>query len=629
MEFGNLKAIFSGVCCSHQKLTEHIISMEAIVAKLLNHAVTVFPLSQSQKNVWDLEQSYPGTSINHIATTVRISGQVDLTALQKTIQLIIEADSSLRIRIGLQNNQPVQYYVPYEPERFDVFDFSLSGEEGISRWEEASAKDVMDCVDKPLYRFWIFHAGENEGGVLFKLHHLISDGWSQVMLCNKIQKTYLELLAGKESTLEKTPEYIFHVQEEENYLSSRQCEKDQEFWKRVLAKNGDAATIRHRKGASLSPVGDRISFLFPKSISYKMFSYCEEHRVAPFAVYYMALAIYFKKAFRLDHPIIGVPVVNRGNFTAKQTTGMFVSTLPFFCEIDEELSFHQMADVFIEHWYELLRHQKLPFSAIKHLAQQSGTYDGRLFHIALSYLDNQVFTQNSEGNVIFTGRWHYSGFQAEQLCIHLSNLSGGRQFTAEYDYLTQLFSEREIQGLHECLVQILEEVLEYPDRPIGRISLLSKNHREKILYDFNQTEQAFQHMNLTHQLQQAFYEDPDRAVTIYEGDRFTYRALREKAGQIAYALKQVGLYDSEIEDPLVALFLPYDPSLFFGIGGALWAGIPYVLLSSELPGGRIREILEQSGTQVLITSSPPRLKLGVGIFKFNACIVGRELPVNR
>ena len=40
---------------------------------------------------------------------------------------------------------------------------------------------------------------------------------------------------------------------------------------------------------------------------------------------------------------------------------------------------------------------------------------------------------------LFSGRWYYSGFQAEQLCVHLSNMEGGRQFSVEYDYLTQVF----------------------------------------------------------------------------------------------------------------------------------------------------------------------------------------------
>ena len=41
-----------------------------------------FALSLSQQNIWNLEQAYPGTSINNISTTIRIQGRIDFNALQ-------------------------------------------------------------------------------------------------------------------------------------------------------------------------------------------------------------------------------------------------------------------------------------------------------------------------------------------------------------------------------------------------------------------------------------------------------------------------------------------------------------------------------------------------------------------
>lgn len=86
--------------------------------------------------------------------------------------------------------------------------------------------------------------------------------------------------------------------------------------------------------------------------------------------------------------------------------------------------FPQFSEVFTEHWYELLRHQRLPFGRIQRLARGQKMGEGRLFQIALSYQDSRIFTQRSEA-AAFSGRWYYSGFQAEQLCVHLSNMEGG------------------------------------------------------------------------------------------------------------------------------------------------------------------------------------------------------------
>ena len=156
-----------------------------------------FPLSQSQQNIWDLEKAYSGTSINHITTSVRIQGQFRLDLLQKSIRLLLESDSSLRTRIEMREGKLVQYIVPMEEEAVPVFDFSLSGQDGVENWAQALAREPMPVLGGALCRFWLFKTGENDGGILMKLHHLISDGWSQVLLCNKLQKIYLDLLEGR------------------------------------------------------------------------------------------------------------------------------------------------------------------------------------------------------------------------------------------------------------------------------------------------------------------------------------------------------------------------------------------------------------------------------------------------
>ena len=160
---------------------------------------------------------------------------------------------------------------------------------------------------------------------------------------------------------------------------------------------------------------------------------------------------------------------------------MFVNTLPFYNEIDDDWSLDQFNEALMDQWYELLRHQRFPFSHIVQLADNYGREDSRLFHIALSYQDSKVY-ESPDASVTFQGRWHYSGYQAEQLCIHLSNMEDHRQYSVDYDYLTQLFSEDEIYRLHGNLENILQEALGSPSKPIYQLAVLSKEERACTLY---------------------------------------------------------------------------------------------------------------------------------------------------
>ena len=138
----------------------------------------VFPLSIGQKNIWNVERAHKGTSINNISSSVLIRGRLDIAIIQKTLNLVLEADESLRARIVLQGDEPMQYHAPFEPEQFPVFDFSMTNREGFTHWENAVTREIMPLYDSPLYYCAIFKLGEADGGVLVKTHHIISDGWS-------------------------------------------------------------------------------------------------------------------------------------------------------------------------------------------------------------------------------------------------------------------------------------------------------------------------------------------------------------------------------------------------------------------------------------------------------------------
>jgi len=442
----------------------------------------LFPLSLSQLNILNLERALAGTSVNNISTTVRIRGRVDFVALQQSINRVVESDPSLRTQLVNVDGEMMQYHAPFSKEEFPVYDFTNTSGEGIENWENAVTRELIPLEDGPLYRFVLFRDSENSGGILVKLHHIISDGWSQIMICNKIGKTYLELLKGDEPSLDETPDYHLHVQEELDYMSSKAYSRDESYWKSIVENIGEPSSLKNISGASTSPVGRRMSFELPQIINHAIFSFCEEKRVAPFAVFYMALAIYFKRNGGADRFTIGVPIFNRTSYEFKQSTGMFVTTLPFYNEIDDSWTLNTFNEDLMDKWYELLRHQRYPYSKICELSNK----EGRLFNIALSYQDSKIY-ESRDASVHLSGRWHYCGYQAEQLTIHLTNLKDHQQYAVDYDYLAQYFTETEITALHNNLCHILSEALSSPDSPIHSLNVLSLEEKEKVLYTFNKT----------------------------------------------------------------------------------------------------------------------------------------------
>ena len=141
-----------------------------------NERGELFPISYSQNNNCGLERICPGTPINNICSVLRINGRIDPALIGRCLNTVLRADSSLRLTLTLRDGQPVQYCRPYEPQSFPFFDFTLTDAGGIARWENAGAQLALPWLDSPLYAFSVFKSGENSGGILLKLHHLIADG---------------------------------------------------------------------------------------------------------------------------------------------------------------------------------------------------------------------------------------------------------------------------------------------------------------------------------------------------------------------------------------------------------------------------------------------------------------------
>ena len=562
-----------------------------------------FPLSLSQINILNLERTLRGTSVNNISTTIRISGRVDFHMLGQSIQMILESDPSLNTRLVEENGEIVQYHAPYVKENFPVYDFTNTSREGIENWEKAVTHELIPLMDSPLYRFILFRDGESSGGILVKLHHIISDGWSQILICNKIGRTYLELLAGKTPELPEAPSYELHVIEEQEYLDSRACSKDERYWREILQSSGEPSSLKDVNGAAISPVGCRKSFDLPGILNHAIHAFCLENRVAPFAVFYMALAIYFKRQGGADNFTIGVPIFNRTNYKFKQSTGMFVTTLPFVNEIDDQWSLRQFNEVLAERWLELLRHQRYPFSRISSLCGK----DTRLFNIALSYQDSKIF-ESRDASVMFSGRWHYCGYQAEHLTIHLTNLKNHCEYAVDYDYLTQLFTEEEIETLHKNLCHILFETLSDPDRPIHKLNILSMEQKEELIYRFNRTERYLEPKTVYEALIANNVRHLNRAAIIHNGERTSYGTLFQRSSQFVAALESLNLQP----ESTVAIYLPRGAELAAAMIGVLEAGCAFVLLSESLPKERIKVILEQSDTAAVITSDTRKRRLPKG-----------------
>ena len=560
----------------------------------------VFPLSQSQRNIWDLEQLYPNNPMNNICTSVRIKGHIDVTLVRYCINHILQHDSSLRTQVSLVGGSPFQFQIPYQEEQFPFYNFSMTDENGFSRWESTIAQMVMPISESPLYQFYIYKFDEKSGGILIKVHHLIADGFSVVDLVNRISSVYLALLSKEEASSEDMLDYEQHVISEKNYLSSDTFEKDRDYWKNQIERfNGERAFLRQNSNTNTSSAGERCSFRFSELLNHAIMKFCTQNRVAPFNVYCIALAIYMNRMSGQNRICLGVPIMNRAGSADKRTGGMFVNTLPFFFETDTKMCLNEATDNLTDQWYDLLRHHSLPFSEIAKIYNEKDETELPIFDVVLSYQEGSVF-RSSEATMLFSGKWLYSGYQREQMIIHLTGFNGENRFAVDYDYLTQLYSQEDVVLLHSNIEKILTELLAHPQAPMMELPLMRDEELEKVLYTFNRTENEEDRQTIAEAFLQIVEKSPNNVALIYEDRKITYGELYQRALALAPHIRSAC---SKKKENIIALFLPRSIDLIIAMLATAFSGNAFVILAPELPKGRLMHILSDSGCAALITAS--------------------------
>lgn len=124
--------------------------------------------------------------------------------------------------------------------------------------------------------------------------------------------------------------------------------------------------------------------------------------------------------------------------------------------------------------------------------------------------------------------------------------------------------------------------------------------------DYNQTAAEYPREKTIHQLfEEQANRTPDQVAVVYEENQLTYRELNEKANQIARTLQSEGVHP----DQPVGIMAERSLEMIVGLFGILKAGGAYVPIDPTYPEERIRYILEDSDTKLLLVQHHLREKV--------------------
>ena len=192
------------------------------------------PLSFAQQRLWFLDQLEPGSAAYNTLLALRLRGRLDVEALRRTLETMVERHEALRTTFASHDGEPVQRIAG--PAAWSLPCIDLDSAEALDAHALAEAEQPFDLATGPLLRTTLVHLGDEEHVLLATTHHIISDGWSLGVLVREMMALYPAYAAGKTPSLPPLPvQYADFALWQRGWLRGELLAQQLGYWRERLA----------------------------------------------------------------------------------------------------------------------------------------------------------------------------------------------------------------------------------------------------------------------------------------------------------------------------------------------------------------------------------------------------------
>ena len=558
-----------------------------------------FELTNPQKSIWYTEEVFKDTTVNNICTSGIIYENIDVDLLKQAINKVVKQNDSFRIRITLKDNNVMQYITDYK--KLEIETCFISNQDELKDVQAQEVSNKFEILDSDLFKFKIVVLKEKFVCVILTVNHIISDSWSMGITIKEILKNY-NILKNNETETNIDFSYIDYIKEQEKYKKSSKYQEDKAFWENMFQTIPEQASIpglnKERKGNLLNKA-NRYSVVLDKDIVNKINTYCSKNKFSVFNFLVAIFSIYISHVSNTNDFVIGTPILNRSNFKEKNTTGMFVNTVPIrINEFKKQENFCDFVKINSQKFKQILRHQKYSYSQILEDLRKTNKNTPNLYNIMISYQITKAFDKTIANYVT---DWTFNNYISNDIDIHIWDINDTGKIQISYDYLIRKYDLDDIKSLHERIIYIINQVLKNEQIMLNQIEIITPKEKEKILFEFNNTKAIYDENKTIAQLfEEQAKKTPGNIALVFGEKHLTYNELNEKANSLALYLrekKQIHRND------LVGIEVNRSLEMIIAILAVLKAGGAYIPIDPSYPENRINYMLSSSNSKLLLTKN--------------------------
>ncbi|MEV0674864.1 amino acid adenylation domain-containing protein, partial [Mycobacterium sp. NPDC050441] len=598
---------------------------EPLVAQARPAAI---PLSYAQQRLWFLDQLEGPSPIYNMATAFRITGELDVDALNQALADVVDRHESLRTVFISVEGVPRQVVVPTEQADLGLRLVDATG------WSPRQLHDAIRSIvgynfdlsaETPL-RAALFRLGAGEHVLVAVVHHIAGDGWSIGPLVRDLGVAYAARCAGQAPGWSPLPvQYVDFTLWQRRHLGDltdddSRIAKQLAYWEQALS--GLPERLELPTDRPYPPVADyhgaRVAVEWPVELQQQIAQVAREHNATSFMVVQAALAVLLSNLSGSSDVAVGFPIAGRSDPALDELVGVFINTLVLRVELDGDPT---VADVLAQVRRRSLaayEHQDVPFEVVvDRLNPARSLTHHPLVQVMLAW--QNLPRQDDRAAPSRLGGMQATPLEADtqtarmDLTISLAerwNAGEPAGITGSVEFRTDVFDAAGIRTLIERLARVVGGLTADPEAKLSSVNLLESGDHSRLDGWGNRAvlAESVAAVPIPVVFAQQVVRAPQAVAVVCGESSWTYRELDEASNRLAHLLVGHGAGPGEC----VALLLNHSAEAIVAILAVLKSGAAYLPIDPLLPDARVAFMVADAGPVAAVTTTELRSRLDEG-----------------
>jgi len=549
------------------------------------------PLAFSQRRLWFLDKLDPGLAAYNMPATFEIKGILEISALERALNEIINRHESLRTRIFEVNGHPYQEIMPALKITLPIIDVSHLSQAAASieveRIAVEDARAAFDLGTAPLVRAKLLRLSDNRHVFILNFHHIVSDGSSVVVFFEELAMLYGSFLEGKPSPLVpllvQFPDYCIW---QSGILQSPEICLQLQYWRKQLEMCESVLNLPtdYRHGSVVSYCGAKQSVVLSDELTRRLRELGLQEGATIFMILLAGFYLLLSRHTGQRDLIVGAAVAGRNHPEIERVIGFFINVLALRAKIPAEITFLKFLHQVRETCLDAYTHQDLPFERIiEEIKPEREIGRQPLVQVLFNLADSAERFLKLPGCEVVK-RAPLALAAKYELVLSAPEVDGKIQLNIVYN--TELFSERRIAAMLREFEFLLSQVAASPTERVDRISLLAPSSESALPDPMIALSDAW-HGPVYEKVASHASSAPNQLAVIDMHGYWTYGEIDNCSVQFAAELTAKGIQAGD----LIVVYAHRSASLVPILLGILRARAVFVILDPAYPPARLIDLL--------------------------------------